>query len=50
MKLNAPHLQHAANAGGTAALMRWRFSLARTSGKRSHCVTLNLLPQIPARI
>jgi hypothetical protein len=50
MKLNAPQTQHAACAGGTAALVHWRFSLARTSGNRSHCVKLNLLPQIPARI
>lgn len=50
MKLNAPHPQHAACAGGTAALVHWRFSLARTSGMRSQRVNPNLLPQIPARI
>ena len=50
MKLNAPHTQHAADASGTAALVHWRFSLDHPSGMRSHCVNLNPLPRIPARI
>ncbi len=49
MKLNAPHTQHAGLVGGSAALVCWRASIARTTGKRSHPATPNLMNQIPAR-